>query len=319
MYISTKRLFWSVALLAALLYAGAHFAVRSSWTRAQILRALSSMSGFSASASDVRLTPGLALSMEDFRLEAPDPAGGAPRCVFSARWTRLAKCGGAWRLRATNAALCAWRGADGLWVPSRATGADECPGACVFPRISSAFGNLYFDISDASVVFDNQGATTSYAGVSWTRRPVDIPGRPGAVQNVLSFLKGPVRSGGASVIAASGRGEWYEFGDSIARFVVAEPPALVEEVQPAPSEDAQPAPAEEAQPAPAGDAQPAPAEEAQPAPVEEAQPAPAEEAPQPAPVEEAPQPAPAGDAQPAPAPEAPVKEGGGDLDEPLAA
>lgn len=311
MYISTKRLFWSVALLAALLYAGAHFAVRSSWTRAQILRALSSMSGFSASASDVRLTPGLALSMEDFRLEAPDPAGGAPRCVFSARWTRLAKCGGAWRLRATNAALCAWRGADGLWVPSRATGADECPGACVFPRISSAFGNLYFDISDASVVFDNQGATTSYAGVSWTRRPVDIPGRPGAVQNVLSFLKGPVRSGGASVIASSGRGEWYEFGDSIARFVVAEPPALVEEVQPAPAEEAQSAPAGDAQPAPAEEAQPAPAEEAQPAPVEEAQqPAPAEEA-QPAPAEEAP--------QPAPAPEAPVKEGGGDSDEPLAA
>lgn len=318
MYISTKRLFWSVALLAALLYAGAHFAVRSSWTRAQILRALSSMSGFSASASDVRLTPGLALSMEDFRLEAPDPAGGAPRCVFSARWTRLAKCGGAWRLRATNAALCAWRGADGLWVPSRATGADECPGACVFPRISSAFGNLYFDISDASVVFDNQGSTTSYAGVSWTRRPVDIPGRPGAVQNVLSFLKGPVRSGGASVIASSGRGEWYEFGDSIARFVVAEPPALVEEVQPAPAEEAQSAPAEEAQPAPVEEAQPAPVEEAQPAPAEEApQPAPAEES-QPAPAGDA-QPAPAEEAQPAPAPEAPVKEGGGDSDEPLAA
>ena len=75
MYIRTKKVFWTLVLLAAVLYAGAHLLVRTSWARAQVLRGLSVRTGYAASASEIRFTPGLALSFKDFRLEAPAPAG----------------------------------------------------------------------------------------------------------------------------------------------------------------------------------------------------------------------------------------------------
>lgn len=266
MYIRPKRFFWFLVVLAAMLYAAAHFSVRSRWVRAQILRSLSVATGGTVTASDIRLTPGLSLSMENFAIDAPGAPGDASRRIFAARWIRLGRRCGGWRVLAVNASLCAWRGDDGLWIPSRATGADECPGACVFSRISPAFGNLFFEIDDASVVFDDCGRTVFYAGVTWTRRPVLIPGHPGAVQNVLSFLKGPVRSSEDAAIAVPGRDEWYEFGREIARFSVsaAIAPSRTAEVQAsgkAPESVKTPEPVPEAVPAleatPAPEATPA--------------------------------------------------------------
>ena len=217
MYIRPKKVFWTLVLLAALLYAGAHVLVRTSWARAQVLRALSVRTGYAASASEIRFTPGLALSFKDFRLESPASADAGARIVAEAPWLRLGRCRGGWSVRAPRARLAAFRG-NGVWTPSQATGAEECPGACVFPRISPAFGRLWFDVEDAQVSFDDGAETTSFAGVSWTRAPVRIPGRPGAVQNRLSWLKGPIRGDVTAEMASRGSDEWYELPGGIARF-----------------------------------------------------------------------------------------------------
>ena len=174
MYIRPKKVLWTLVLLAAVLYAGAHLLVRTSWARAQVLRGLSVRTGYAASASEIRFTPGLALSFRDFRLEIPGAgADAAARAVVEAPWLRVGRCRGGWAVRAPRAHLAAYR-ENGVWTPSQATGAEECPGACVFPRVSPAFGNLYFDLSDAQVSFADGDATTVFVGVSWTRAPVRI-------------------------------------------------------------------------------------------------------------------------------------------------
>ena len=149
---------------------------------------------------------------------------GAKRTVAEAPWLHLGRRCGGWSVRAARARLEAFREA-GVWTPSQATGADECPGACVFPRISPAFGNLYFDLSDAQVSFVDGDARTAFVGVSWTRAPVRIPGRDGAVQNRLSWLKGPIRDSAAADLAARGSDEWYELPGGIARLAAQGAPA----------------------------------------------------------------------------------------------
>ncbi len=217
MYIRPKKIFWTLVLVLALLYVGAHFAIRTSWVRGQVLHGLSVRTGYAASASEVRFTPGLALSFKDFRLEAPAAAGAeAARAVVEAPWLRVGRCRGGWAVRAPRARLAAYR-EGGVWTPSQATGAEECPGACVFPRISTAFGNLWLDLADAQVSFVDGAETTAFAGVSWTRAPVRIPGRPGAVQNRLSWLKGPIRGDATAEMAVRGSDEWYELPGGIAR------------------------------------------------------------------------------------------------------
>ena len=257
MYIRPKKVFWTLVLLAAVLYAGAHLLVRTSWARAQVLRGLSVRTGYAASASEIRFTPGLALSFRDFRLETPGAAGAdaAARAVVEAPWLRVGRCRGGWAVRAPRARLAAYR-ENGVWTPSQATGAEECPGACVFPRISSAFGNLWLDLADAQVSFVDGAETTAFAGVSWTRAPVRIPGRPGAVQNRLSWLKGPIRGDVAAEMAVRGSDEWYELPGGIARLATQGAPAAAGENPHA--ENAEPAPAagenphaENAEPAPA--------------------------------------------------------------------
>ena len=225
MYIRPKKVFWTLVLLAAVLYAGAHLLVRTSWARAQVLRALSVRTGYAAFASEIRFTPGLALSFKDFRLETPAPAGAeAGRAVVEAPWLRVGRCRGGWAVRAPRARLAAFR-ENGVWTPSQATGAEECPGACVFPRVSPAFGNLWLDLADAQVSFADGAETTSFAGVSWTRAPVRIPGRPGAVQNRLSWLKGPIRGDVTPEMAVRGSDEWYELPGGIARLATQGAPA----------------------------------------------------------------------------------------------
>ena len=86
MYIRPKKVFWTLVLLAAVLYAGAHLLVRTSWARAQVLRGLSVRTGYAASASEIRFTPGLALSFRDFRLEIP---GAGADAAGTRRRTRL--------------------------------------------------------------------------------------------------------------------------------------------------------------------------------------------------------------------------------------
>ncbi len=226
MYIRPKKVFWSLVLLAAVLYAGAHLLVRTSWARAQVLRGLSVRTGYAASASEIRLTPGLALSFRDFRLEIPGAAGAdaAARAVVEAPWLRVGRCRGGWAVRAPRARLAAYR-ENGVWTPSQATGAEECPGACVFPRISPAFGSLWLDLADAQVSLVDGAETTAFAGVSWTRAPVRIPGRPGAVQNRLSWLKGPIRGDVTTEMAVRGSDEWYELPGGIARLATQGAPA----------------------------------------------------------------------------------------------
>lgn len=225
MYIRPKKAFWTLVLLLALLYAGAHLAIRTSWARGQVLQRLSARIGYAVSASDVRLTPGLALSFKDFRLDRPASVGVEARTVAEAPWLRLGRrCGGGWCVRAPRARLEAFREA-GVWTPSQATGADECPGACVFPRISSAFGGLYFDLSDARATFTDGDEATAFVGISWTRAPVRIPGRPGAVQNRLSWLKGPIRGDATADLATPGSDEWYELPGGIARLAAQGAPA----------------------------------------------------------------------------------------------
>ena len=217
MYIRPKKVFWTLVLLLALLYIGAHLAIRAPWVRGLVLQRLSARTGYAFSASELRFTPGLALSFKDFRLDRPASAGSEARTVAEAPWLRLGRrCGGGWCVRAPRARLEAFREA-GVWTPSQATGADECPGACVFPRVSPAFGGLYFDLSDAQVSFVDGDARTDFVGVSWTRAPVRIPGRPGAVQNRLSWLKGPIRGDVAAEMAVCGSDEWYELPGGIAR------------------------------------------------------------------------------------------------------
>ena len=243
MYIRPKKVFWTLVLLAAVLYAGAHLLVRTSWARAQVLRGLSVRTGYAASASEIRFTPGLALSFRDFRLEIPGAAGAdVARAVVEAPWLRVGRCRGGWAVRAPRARLAAFR-EGGVWTPSQATGAEECPGACVFPRISSAFGNLWLDLADAQVSFVDGAETTAFAGVSWTRAPVRIPGRPGAVQNRLSWLKGPIRGDVAAEMAVRGSDEWYELPGGIARLATQGAPAAAGENPHA--ENAEPAPAAE--------------------------------------------------------------------------
>ena len=225
MYIRPKKVFWSLVLLAAVLYAGAHLLVRTSWARAQVLRGLSVRTGYAASASEIRFTPGLALSFRDFRLEIPGAgADAAARAVVEAPWLRVGRCRGASAVRAPRARLAAYR-ENGVWTPSQATGAEECPGACVFPRISPAFGSLWLDLADAQVSFVDGAETTAFAGVSWTRAPVRIPGRPGAVQNRLSWLKGPIRGDVTAEMAVRGSDEWYELPGGIARLATQSAPA----------------------------------------------------------------------------------------------
>ena len=225
MYIRPKKIFWTLVLVLALLYVGAHFAIRTSWVRGQVLHGLSVRTGYAASASEVRFTPGLALSFKDFRLEAPAAAGAeAARAVVEAPWLRVGRCRGGWAVRAPRARLAAFR-EGGVWTPSQATGAEECPGACVFPRISPAFGSLWLDLADAQVSFVDGAETTAFAGVSWTRAPVRIPGRPGAVQNRLSWLKGPMRGDVTAEMAVRGSDEWYELPGGIARLATQSAPA----------------------------------------------------------------------------------------------
>ena len=240
MYIRTKKVFWTLVLLLALLYAGAHLAIRTSWVRGQVLQRISARIGYAVSASDVRFTPGLALSFKDFRLDRPASAGVEARTVAEAPWLRLGRRCGGWSVRAPRARLEAFREA-GVWTPSQATGADECPGACVFPRISSAFGDLYFEFSDAQVTFADGDATTAFAGVSWTRAPVRIPGRPGAVQNRLSWLKGPIRGDVTAEMAVRGSDEWYELPGGIARLATQGAPAAGKNPHAEPAENAEPA------------------------------------------------------------------------------
>ena len=242
MYIRPKKVFWTLVLLAAVLYAGAHLLVRTSWARAQVLRGLSVRTGYAASASEIRFPPGLALSFRDFRLEIPGAAGAdaAARAVVEAPWLRVGRCRGGWAVRAPRARLAAFR-ENGVWTPSQATGAEECPGACVFPRISPAFGNLWLDLADAQVSFVDGAETTAFAGVSWTRAPVRIPGRPGAVQNRLSWLKGPIRGDVAAEMAVRGSDEWYELPGGIARLATQGAPAAGKNPHAEPAENAEPA------------------------------------------------------------------------------
>ena len=240
MYIRPKKIFWTLVLVLALLYVGAHFAIRTSWVRGQVLHGLSVRTGYAASASEVRFTPGLALSFKDFRLEAPAAAGAeAARAVVEAPWLRVGRCRGGWAVRAPRARLAAFR-ENGVWTPSQATGAEECPGACVFPRISTAFGNLWLDLADAQVSFDDGAETTAFAGVSWTRAPVRIPGRPGAVQNRLSWLKGPIRGDATAEMAVRGSDEWYELPGGIARLATQGAPAAGREPHAENAESAEP-------------------------------------------------------------------------------
>ena len=227
MYIRPKKVFWTLVLLLALLYVGAHLAIRTSWVRGLVLQRLSARTGYAFSASDLRFTPGLALSFKDFRLDRPASAGAEARTVAEAPWLRLGRRCGGWSVRAPRARLEAFREA-GVWTPSQATGADECPGACVFPRVSPALGNLYFDLSDAQVSFVDGDARTAFVGVSWTRAPVRIPGRAGAVQNRLSWLKGPIRDAATADLAMRGSDEWYELPGGIARLATQGGPAVVE-------------------------------------------------------------------------------------------
>ena len=239
MYIRPKKVFWSLVLLAAVLYAGAHLLVRTSWARAQVLRGLSVRTGYAASASEIRFTPGLALSFKDFRLEAPAAGAEAGRAVAEAPWLRVGRCRGGWAVRAPRARLAAYR-EGGVWTPSQATGAEECPGACVFPRVSPAFGSLWLDLADAQVSFVDGAETTAFAGVSWTRAPVRIPGRPGAVQNRLSWLKGPIRGDVTAEMAVRGSDEWYELPGGIARLATQGAPAAAAGENPH-AENAEPA------------------------------------------------------------------------------
>ena len=258
MYIRPKKVLWTLVLLAAMLYIGAHLAIRAPWVRDRVLRGLSARTGYAFSASEIRFTPGLALSFKDFRLDRPASAGAEARTVAEAPWLVLGRACGGWRVRAPRARLEAFREA-GVWTPSQATGADECPGACVFPRISPAFGNLYFEFSDTQATFADGDATTAFVGVSWTREPVRIPGRPGAVQNRLSWLKGPIRGDATAELATRGTDEWYELnGGAIARLATQGAPngkePRAESAEPeSPAESAKPAepepPAESAKPA----------------------------------------------------------------------
>ena len=240
MYIRPKKVFWTLVLLAALLYAGAHLLVRTSWARAQILRGLSIRTGYAASASEIRFTPGLALSFKDFRLAQAATTGEVGRAVVEAPWLRVGRCRGGWAVRAPRARLAAYR-ENGVWTPSQATGAEECPGACVFPRISPALGSLWLDLADAQVSFVDGAETTAFAGVSWTRAPVRIPGRPGAVQNRLSWLKGPIRGDVTAEMAVRGSDEWYELPGGIARLATQGAPAAGRNPHAEPAENAEPA------------------------------------------------------------------------------
>ena len=226
MYIRPKKVLWTLVLLAALLYIGAHLAIRTSWVRGLVLQRLSARTGYAFSASEIRFTTGLALSFKDFRLDRPATAGAEARTVAEAPWLRLGRACGGWSVRAPRARLEAFREA-GVWTPSQATGADECPGACVFPRISPAFGNLYFELSDAQASFVDGDATTAFVGVSWTRAPIRIPGRDGAVQNRLSWLKGPIRGDATADLATRGSDEWYELPGGIARLATRGAPAAM--------------------------------------------------------------------------------------------
>ena len=270
MYIRPKKVLWTLVLLAAVLYAGAHLLVRTSWARAQVLRGLSVRTGYAASASEIRFTPGLALSFRDFRLEIPGAAGAdaAARAVVEAPWLRVGRCRGGWAVRAPRARLAAYR-ENGVWTPSQATGAEECPGACVFPRISPAFGSLWLDLADAQVSFVDGAETTAFAGVSWTRAPVRIPGRPGAVQNRLSWLKGPIRGDVTAEMAVRGSDEWYELPGGIARLATQGAPAAGRNPHAEPAENAEPASGGASSPSepPAAEANPhaEPAENAEPA------------------------------------------------------
>ena len=292
MYIRPKRFFWSIVALLVAFYAGAHFAARSQWGSARIMRGLSAATGYTASASAVRLTPRLALSLEGFRLDAVSPDGATTNSVFSAPFARIAHCRrGGWCASAVRADVHAWLGADGVWTPSQATGASVRPGENPFPAISSAFGKLYFDVADSSVSFHGgAGADPDcWAGVSWSRAPVRIPGREGTVLNRLSWLKGPAG-------VSAGSDEWFETASGLAR-LQGPAPVAAEADDPAPAAEPEVPAAAEETPAPA----PAVAEEA-PAAVE------APEAPAPAVVEETV--APAAPEAPAaePAPEAPAAE-----------
>ena len=241
MYIRPKKVFWTLVLLLALLYVGAHLAIRAPWVRGLVLQRLSARTGYAFSASELRFTSGLALSFKDFRLDRPASAGAEARTVAEAPWLRLGRRCGGWSVRAPRARLEAFREA-GVWTPSQATGAEECPGACVFPRISPAFGNLYFDLSDAQVAFADGDARTAFVGVSWTRAPVRIPGRPGAVQNRLSWLKGPIRGDATADLATRGSDEWYELPGGIARLATQSRPAPAEgKTHAEPAESAEPA------------------------------------------------------------------------------
>ncbi|MBR1835927.1 MAG: hypothetical protein IJ783_01440 [Kiritimatiellae bacterium] len=276
MYIRPKRFFWSIVALLVAFYAGAHFAARSQWGSARIMRGLSAATGYTASASAVRLTPRLALSLEGFRLDAVSPDGATTNSVFSAPFARIAHCRrGGWCASAVRADVHAWLGADGVWTPSQATGASVRPGENPFPAISSAFGKLYFDVADSSVSFHGcPGADPDcWAGVSWSRAPVRIPGREGTVLNRLSWLKGPAG-------VSAGSDEWFETAAGLARLqgpapaaveaLEAPAPAVAEET-PAPAEPEAPA----AEPAPEAPAEPAVAEPvAEPAPEALAEPVP---------------------------------------------
>ena len=281
---STRKTMLLLLMLLGIVYLVLHALVRTGAVQEMTASYLESRTGYAATVGAVRFTPGLSLLLRDVSLEAVGHAG-ATNEVFRAPYARLQP----WCRRrifwAQRAEITLRQAGNGVWEPAFVPETEISRETALqfFHSASLMLGELCFSLEQASVSVVGRDRSCVFFGLNWTRKPLRIESRPGAMLDELSLHGVTVTKDGVSHTDSK--------SPSLVADVWIEADGRAVSLAAPESASAAPAPAVPAVPAEA----PAPAPEA-PAPAPEA-PAPAPEAPAPAPEAPAPEASEAASAQ----------------------
>lgn len=269
---STRKTMLLLLMLLGIVYLVLHALVRTGAVQEMTASYLESRTGYAATVGAVRFTPGLSLLLRDVSLQAAGHAG-ATNEVFRAPYARLQPWCGRRTFWAQRAEITLRQAGNGVWEPAFVP-ETEISRETALPFFHSAslmLGELCFSLEQASVSVVGRDRSCVFFGLNWTRKPLRIESRPGAMLDELSLHGVTVTKDGVSHtdskspslvadvwIEADGRAISLAAPESAPVAPAPAVPAVPAEA-PAPAPEA-PAPAPEA-PAPAAGT-PAPASEA---------------------------------------------------------